>query len=506
MPTPTTAIAQFAAAVAAQPDALPPPVAALAPNLMLNAAAAALAAAAHPDAVALAGIARAMGGNGRSTLIGMGQRTSPVYAALINGALIRLLDFDDHIPRRANAHNAPYYDDARPTAAVLPAVLALGEMHGSPGSRALAAFAAGAEIITRLSDTDININTNTNTDTGAHTSTGADAATASRALAAAAAHSIGAATATAILLNLDTAAIAHAITLAAGAPDARAITAGLPNAAAANAGAPDRRNAIIPAAGPTAPALAAGRAAMHGVMSALQAQAGITAAPDTDDRHAAANHPTAAGILDDLLDGPDGVGQTWRIASDPGIAIRLYPCHPAAHAAIDALLGLTQLHRFAPDDIAAVHLALTPHTLAQLPWLLPSDGWQARACPAFIAAATLCHGPPLINYFSDAAIRDPGVRAMLQRISVEPSLPPSPLAPHPAEAAVTLNDGRTLRHRVDHPRGAPALPPDDDELEAKFLYCTRYILPADHIDEAVTGFRTIAANPNITGMVSVLGG
>ena len=463
MPTLTRALAQFAARIAAQPDDLPPSVASLAPNLMLNAAAAALAAAAHPDAVALAGIARAMGGNGRSTLIGMGQRTSPVYAALVNGTLIRLLDFDDHIPHRANA---PCRDNARPTAAILPAVLSLGEMHGSPGNRALAAFAAGAEIIARLSDAD----TNTGADTTADTVAGR------RALAAIA-PAIAAAAASAILMELDTAAIAHAIALAAGTPD--------------------RRNAIIPTAGPTAPALAAGRAAMHGVMSALQAQAGIAAAPDTSDRPATADdHPR---ILDDL-------GQTWRIVDDPGVAIRLYPCHPAAHAAIDALLGLSQLHRFAPDDIAAVHISLTPQTLAQLPWTLPADGWQARACPAFIAAATLCHGPPLINFFSDAAVRDPGVRALLERISVTPSLPPSPIACDPAEAAVTLHDGRTLSHRVDHPRGVPAMPPDDDELEAKFLYCTRYILPADHIDEAITGFRTIAANPNITGMVSVLGG
>ena len=476
MPTLTRALARFAAAVAARPDDLPPAVANLAPNLMLNAAAAALAAAAHPDAVALAGIARAMGGNGRSTLIGMGQRTSPVSAALVNGALIRLLDFDDHIPRRANAP----YDDTRPTAAVLPAVLALGEMHGSPGNRALAAFAAGAEIIARLSDADT---------AGAPADTEADAG---RNTLAAAASSIAAAAASAILLELDTAAIAHAIALAAGAPDA---------SGQSDAGAPNRRNAIIPTAGPTAPALAAARAAMHGVMSALQARAGIAAAPDTDHRPAAADdhRPAAARIL-------DGLGQAWRIVDDPGVAIRLYPCHPAAHAAIDALLGLSQLHRFAPDDIAAVHISLTPQTLAQLPWTLPADGWQARACPAFIAAATLCHGPPLINFFSDAAVRDPGVRALLPRISVTPSLPPSPIAGDPAEAAVTLTDGRTLRHRVDHPRGAPAMPPDDDELEAKFLYCTRYILPADHIDEAVTGFRNIAANPNITGMVSVLGG
>ena len=33
------------------------------------------------------------------------------------------------------------------------------------------------------------------------------------------------------------------------------------------------------------------------------------------------------------------------------------------------------------------------------------------------------------------------------------------------------------------------MPLDPEELEAKFLYCTRYILPADHIDEAIASFR-----------------
>ena len=134
-------IARFAAAVAAEPGGIPLPVADRCRDLMLNAAAAALAAAAVPDGIALARIAREMGGNGRSTIIGMGQRTSPVYAALVNGALVRMLDFDDYIPGAGS----------RPTAAVFPAVLALGEMHGSSGPALRAAFAAGVEIVARLS-------------------------------------------------------------------------------------------------------------------------------------------------------------------------------------------------------------------------------------------------------------------------------------------------------------------------------------------------------------------
>ena len=425
-------IARFAAAVAAEPGGIPPPVADRCRDLMLNAAAAALAAAAVPDGIALARIAREMGGNGRSTIIGMGQRTSPVYAALVNGALVRMLDFDDYIPGAGS----------RPTAAVFPAVLALGEMHGSSGPALRAAFAAGVEIVARLS-------------------TAADGISAS-------AGAVGAATASAMLLNSDADAIAHAVALAAGAADA--------GVAYENAG---------------ATALSAGRAAMHGVMAALQANAGIAA------RFAPGVGP-AGGAL-------DGLGAGWRLV-DPGVAIPLYPCHPASHSAVDAILGIAQLHRFAPEDVAGVHIGVTPYSLAQLPYATPADGWQARSCLGFIAAAALRHGAPLINFFSDVAVRDAGVRAMQELVSVEASLVVSPLSPHPAEVAVTLRDGRALRHRVDHPRGAPAMPLDAEELEAKFLYCTRYILPADHIEEAVGSFRNIAEIENVTGMVSVLGG
>ncbi len=427
----THRLAEFAAGLTHPGAALPPPVADLCRDMMLNAAAAALAGAAHPDGVALARFAREMGGNGRSTIIGMGQRTSPVYAALVNGTLVRLLDFDDNTADTGS----------HPTAAVLPAVMALGEMHGCGGAAVLSAFAAGCEIAARLAVAEATRGT---------------------------AEAIGAAAASAMLLGLDADGIANAAGLAAG---------------AANTGIGYR------AAG--AAALAAGQSAMRGVMAALLAAESIAGAPV--DRSAAPEDALA------------GLGQSWRL-TNPGVTIRLYPCHPASHSVIDAALGLTQLHRFAPADIASVHVGITAAGWEQLPNHLPADGWQARTSPGFIAAATLCHGQPLINFFSDAAVRDAGVRAIMERVSVAATLPPSPLSVHPAEVTVTINDGRVLRHRIDHPRGAPAMPPDADELEAKFLYCTRYILPADHIDEAISSFRDIAEIENVTGMVSVLGG
>ena len=432
----TQRVARFAAEVANNPDDLPGPVADVCRDMMLNAAAAALAGAAHPDGTALARSLRAMGGNGRSTIIGMGQRTSPVYAALVNGTLIRVLDFDDNLVEAGQIGAGLVH----PTAAVFPAVMALGEMHGYPGNAVLAAFAVGCEIVARLSTTPQIANT---------------------------AGSIGAATASAMLFAPDEPTIANAISLAASSADS-----GIAHRSAG------------------ASALVSGRAAMHGVLAAITAAEEIDA-PTVDD-------PVPVDALADL-------GLDWRLL-DPGITIRLYPCHPASHSVIDAVLALSQLHRLEPNHIVSAHVGVTAETLRSLPNHIPADGWQGRTSIGFIAAATLCHGQPLINFFSDPAVQDEGVRSVMERISVEATLTRSPLSPHPAEVSVSLDDGRTLRHRVDHPRGTPAMPLDPEELEAKFLYCTRYILPADHIDEAIASFRGIAEIENVTGMASVLGG
>ena len=427
---PIQRIAEFATGVAQSEIAVPPSVDELCREMMLNAAGAALAGAAHGDGVALARVIREMGGNGRSTIIGMGMRTSPVYASLLNGTLVRLLDYDDNTVDSG----------AHATAAVFPAVMALGEMHGYSGRSVLSAFAGGCEVAARLAVAE-----------SARGSAGA----------------VGAAVASAMLLGLDADSLAGAAGMALGSEES---------------------GSEYSSAG--AAAMATGRSAMQGMICALSAAEGVGGVPKD------------AGLPEGTL---EHLGGRWHL-TDPGITIRLYPCDPASHGAIDAILGLAQLHRFAPAEIADVHIGMTMEDIERMPHILPVNGWQARRSIGFIVAATLCHGAPLINFFSDPAVQDEGVRAMMERISIEATLPASPLALNPAEVTITLKDGRTLRHRIDHPRGSPAMPLDPEELDAKFLYCTRYILPADHIDEAVSSFRGILDIDNVTGMASVLGG
>ena len=112
---------------------------------------------------------------------------------------------------------------------------------------------------------------------------------------------------------------------------------------------------------------------------------------------------------------------------------------------------------------------------------------------------------------------DPEVLALMDRVAVAPLQDSTPFAPQASEVRVTLTGGReaeagrrrdmrVLHHRVEFPRGHPQMPLEREELDAKFLYCSRYILPPDHIEGALEQFWDLEHVADVTGLASILGG
>ena len=449
-------------------DLLPAPVLATAKEMMLNAAAVALAAAAQPDGQRITQFVQEMGGNGKCTIIGRGLRSSPVYAALANGLMVHLLDFDDVI----------IPSGVHPSCTVFPVVMALGEMNGSTGRDVLAAFVQGCEVTSKLAgllfqDNSPRVASPTG---GWH----ADAI----------AGTIGATVAAGLLLGLSQEQLEQALGTAAG--QASGIQANRFTAARA---------------------LQCGSAAMKGVMAAQLSQEGLSGARNAME--------CAGGWAALFSAGDQEIGEelvrllsrSWDI-HDPGVTLKLYPCHIASHTAIDAALQLAQLHRvqpamkpgMEPSQMVKVQVSVTPAAMAELPFATPRNGWEARFCPSYIVAVALLHGHPLIDFFSDSALKDREVRAFMDRISVEATQPTSGLAPYPTTVSIELENGQLIQQTTDFAQGQPQLPLEQQELDAKFLYCSRYILPPDHIEEAIDSFRGLENIENITGMASVLGG
>ena len=429
-------------------DWLPHEVVELSKEVMVNAAAVGLAGAAQQDGHTVTQFAQEMGGNGRCTIIGKGLRSSPVYASLANAVLIRLLDFDDEIV--ANG--------ARPGGAIFPVVMALGEMNGIPGPNVLSAFAVGCEVASSL-----------------HTlapRSGSDEIEAGRVLGETgiSPSTLGATVAACMLLGLDEARTVQALHLA------------------CSSGPP----ALPPAGTGPVEAYAHGKAAMAGVMAALLTEQGLDAVPSMPP-----SQPESARALN--------LGSPFDILS-PGTALKLYPCASPAHTAIDASLQLVQQYRFSANDISEVNVRITPRAQESLPYPTPANGWEARTCISFIVASALTSGHPLIDSFSEQAVSDPHLRSLMDRITVQSGEDSTLTIPYPSSVSVTLKDGRQIHHRAEFARGLTEIPLTPEEMDAKFLYCSRYILPPDHIEEAITRLRDLENIDNTTGLFSVLGG
>ena len=443
-------------------DQLSPELLHISKEMMVNAAAVGLAGAAQADGHTVTQFAQDMGGNGRCTIIGKGLRTSPVYAALTNGVLIRLLDFDDEMPESLS----------HPGSTIFPVVMALGEMNGLAGKDVLAAFAAGCEVVSKVQSLDFAGDTATGQiDPELMIFSGTAA-------------SLGAAAAAGKLLRLSESQILQALSLACS------------NSSG---------NLTVREAGPVQ-AYGHGRAAMAGTMAALLAQQGLKATPGYQGPERELLTASDPELPAAWADGHDmDLGNPFDVISR-GVALKLYPCASQAHSVIDAALQLLQQYRFSGDEVSDVRVGVTPEALAALPFPAPANGWQARACVSFVVATALTHGHPLIDNFTDAAAADQQVRELMERVSVEATETPMATIPFASSVAVTLKDGRQLSHRSEFARGLADLPLSTEEMDAKFLYCSRYILPPDHIEEAVTRLRDLENIDNTTGLFSVLGG
>ena len=436
-------------------DSLPEIVAEQSKEIMINAAAVALAGSAQPEALAVTRFVRDMGGEGKCTVIGMGLRTSPVQACLANGLMVRLLEFDDDVVGYGG----------HPTAVVFPVVMALAELERCSGGKVLNAFVHGCEIVSKLGAL------------AASGGPGQPGATNPDRLSGA----LGAAAAAGMIMGLDPLEIATALELAS--------TENIPLGARIT--------------GPVPP-LQYGQMAAAGTASALLARAGMPT-PFAGSRFSQVPGLPPAGLSavqqDEFF---ASLGNPFDVVT-PGPVLRLYPCSPAAHGPIDAVLHLLEQHRLDPDHVESITLSVTPAALEALPEVDPQTPWEARQSLPFLVAVTWLHGQPLLEQFSEASLADPSVRRLMRRVSAAGDEVPTTLAPQPTTVTVATTRGGEIQQRVEFARGGPELPLDTEVLDAKFLYCARHVMTPDHILGAIEQFRSMEDVKDLSGLASILG-
>ncbi|WP_305783685.1 MmgE/PrpD family protein [Symbioplanes lichenis] len=371
------------------------------------------------------------GGHPVATAIGSATRLPAPSAALVNGTLGHSLDFDDtHLPSVLH-----------PSAAVVPAALAVAEQDDVSGPAFLDAVAVGVEVTCRLGMAayDREHANSIFFDRGQH--------------ATAICGTVGAAVAAGMLAGLTADQLTSAIGIASS-----------------------MGSGVIEAnrTGGTVKRVHCGWAAHAGVVAATLARHGLTGPPTVLEGRFGLLR-AFCGDRFDIGAVTGGLGERWE--SDR-LFVKPYPCNHFTHAGVDAALRLRGAG-LDPATITGITLGVPEPVLRTIAEPLadkrrPLSGYHgAFSGPYTVAAALLGRGGGLgLSHedFTDAAVADPARLALAALVTPEADAECTRIFPHqfPAVLTVRLSGGEVLRERVSHNRGGPENPLSAHELTTKF--------------------------------------
>lgn len=217
----------------------------------------------------------------------------------------------------------------------------------------------------------------------------------------------------------------------------------------------------------------AGYSGYMGQMAVSLAEAGFAAAPD-------AINTVYSSVLGDAFDPlkmVDGLGSRWLL---PDGYIKLYPTGRYSHAAMDALIDLLARQpggRLDPLVIARIEVK-TFRLGAMLDVKTVKNVFNTRFSIPFALASIIFHGRCAPVCFEEAAVANPVIQSLAQRIDVaeDPALEARYPREQIADLAIHLTNGQVLRGRCEVMRGEPGNPHDPRDLERKFHELTEPVL------------------------------
>ena len=164
------------------------------------------------------------------------------------------------------------------------------------------------------------------------------------------------------------------------------------------------------------------------------------------------------------------------------ISQKPYPCGRLTHGAVELALALHGEGAIRADDIAQVTVVASPFVqrLVGRPYdPHHQNPLDARLSLPFTVANSLLRGRLAIADAEGAALRDPAIHHLAQKVTVavDPALAP-PNAPAPQRLEITRRSGGRIVRRIDVLKGAPGRALSWDETVDKFWTCWRYADPA----------------------------
>lgn len=380
------------------------------------------------------------GGQGATVFARGLPTTDPRTAALLNGTAGRSIEL-------CEGHR---YVSCQGAVQIVPALLALGEQLNCNGRELLTALILGYEAAVRLGT-----------------------ALTARALA----HQngqaplLGAVAATARLQGLPAADTSRALRLAA----TLVLT-------------PSYTNAV---AGATILNVAGGMSGFVGALVPTLTLAGFRAQADAVEE--AFSHLVGEGFIAEHM--LDELGQHWEICRN---YFRLRACCNPIYAALDALeAALADLH---PEAAEIARIEVTTYRFASVMRAAqPVNSFAAKYSLPHAAAALIVRGHLGHSAFTPAAVNDPAIAALRQRVFISEESHFTSMVPDlkPAQVTVVLRDGRRSIHTCHSPRGDFQQPYAESALRVKFRELAGFVLTPEGVAMAEAAFVTCEHWDNI---------
>jgi len=390
------------------------------------------------------------GGTPEATLVGLGQKSSLVNAALYNGTLGYYCDVE------ANHTGAIMHAPA----SVVPAALAAAEVRGASGAETLAAIVLGIDVACRVS---LAIGPNALYARAFHPSAVCGA--------------FGVAAAVGRIIGLDQQGMANAFGLTAN------------QASGLLAWASDHTEQSRP--------FNCGLAARNGVTAALLAETGMGAPQhilDPAEKYnvfrAWATDPRPEALL-------DGLHERYEIF---GLAVKLYACCAFLHPALDGILALLDEGAVSADDVTAITLRFSHSGRSMI------DENELKSHRAqYILPVGLYNGRVTLDDIlfepHDARILALGEHT---RVVGDDELERHYPDRYASVVELATRDGRVASRRVDWPKGYPQNPVTPADLEQKFRALAATAVDAATIDRLVQAVAEIEAAPRVDDLLTLL--
>jgi 2-methylcitrate dehydratase PrpD len=451
--TPARLTAQLAAYLASlRFDQLPSAVVARTEDLFLDWIASALAGRGARPVRVLERFAQMMGpADGPSEILVSRRRTSPLFAALVNGASSHVVEQDD-------VHNGAVF---HPATVVFPSVLAAAQETGASGrdflTAAVVGYEAGVRVGAFLGRSHYRVFHTTGT-----------------------AGTLAAAAGVAHLLGADEQTMLHA--LGSAGTQAAGLWEFLRDAA-------DSKQ------------LHTAKAAADGLLAAYLARDGFTGAQ----RILEGEQGMAAGMSQDADPGKlvEGLGARWAVLET---SFKYHASCRHTHPAADALLQAMQQYHLRADQMKRVRARVHQAAIDVLgPVTDPRTVHQAKFSMGFVLALIALKGHAGVTDFSEAALQDQQLRDFLGR--VEMVLDAEIDRAYPERwiglVEVEASDGRCLTSRVDVPKGDPDNTLSRAELEdkARLLAAYQQGASAEEIDRIISRVWALHEQPDLHNLL-----